>query len=292
MRTLQEMHKKTTSGLEYEQMIRSVKPMCDYFSISNFYYLRILAQGDHAHFFMLGTHLEWQEYLYSDPARLSSWPVIRHPDLLSSQAILFKSYSDPQLNDLLDIAWNKFGISFSLNIQRKIDGGIEAYGFGLNSRLLQADVLLLDEFPLLELCTFNFHKENKKFLDLASEYQVEISSIVGPAFFKKVAPDYFSLVLDSPALSPDDLPLNKRALLESLGLQCIFLLTVREYEILNFVAFPAKHIANILHLSHRTVENHIANIYSKLDCNGKTELIKKAHDILSVINPLLANMSA
>lgn len=276
MTTLQEMHERTVSSYEFDRMLRSIRPLCDYLNVNFFYYLRILTQGDKANYIFLGTHLKWQEYSYNDPTSLSSWPVLRHPDKLSSKIDLIKHNADHRLSHLLEVAWNKFGINFSLGIQRKIDRGIESYGFGLSSQHCKAEEQLLNELPLLKNFISFFHTENKGLLNLASENQVEISSLLGPTF-------YDMQTLSTPSIiSP-----NKKTLLKQLGLESIFLLSIREMDILKFIAYglPASYIAMKLHLSYRTVENHVASIKSKLDCHSKVELIKKAQDIISVIYP-------
>ncbi len=53
-------------------------------------------------------------------------------------------------------------------------------------------------------------------------------------------------------------------------------LTRREVECiaLGFCGFSAKHIAEILQISFRTVESHLQNGYIKLDCRGKQEMLE------------------
>ncbi|HET7338310.1 MAG TPA: LuxR C-terminal-related transcriptional regulator [Candidatus Dormibacteraeota bacterium] len=56
------------------------------------------------------------------------------------------------------------------------------------------------------------------------------------------------------------------------------LLTRRELEIARLAStgYSAREIATILHISERTVENHIANVYAKLGINSRRSLIKMA----------------
>ena len=118
-----------------------------------------------------------------------------------------------------------------------------------------------------------FQKENKKFIDFVHDHEVDISSFLGPSCNE--APNAFPI-------SP-----KRELLLKQLGFGAILLLTPREIEVLKYMAygFPANYIAQKLHLSCRTVENYITVIKSKLDCDSKVELIKKAQDIVLVINP-------
>jgi DNA-binding CsgD family transcriptional regulator len=59
-------------------------------------------------------------------------------------------------------------------------------------------------------------------------------------------------------------------------------LTRREYDLAKLLVRggTAKKIANTLHLSHRTVENYLANLKSKFNATSKAELIEKLIDFL------------
>jgi DNA-binding CsgD family transcriptional regulator len=59
------------------------------------------------------------------------------------------------------------------------------------------------------------------------------------------------------------------------------LLTRRELEIARLASggYTAREIAGVLHISERTVENHIANVYAKLGINSRRALIKMAATI-------------
>lgn len=274
MASLQEMHHRTSSNKDYDRMIRSVAPLCDYFNLSQFYYMRIQAKADKGYFSSLGTHLDWHECIFENIEMVAPWPMVRHPDKLSSQITLLKNTDNFQFNQLLDFAWNKYGINFTIDIQRKIPGGIESYGFGVQTRHPAAEGHLLKELPLLEKFISYFHSENKKFIAFAHDHQVEISSLMGPRFYEDPQNPY--------PVSP-----QKELLLKQLGLSAYLSLTKREIDVLKFLAngFPANYVAKKLHLSSRTVENNIAIIKSKLDCKSKVELILKAQDMVSIMKP-------
>ncbi len=72
-----------------------------------------------------------------------------------------------------------------------------------------------------------------------------------------------------------DLVMKRREMASSAGL------TQREIEIirLSSEAKTAREIAEILHLSTRTVSNHKQNIYSKLDVSNNTEMLVKAREM-------------
>lgn len=58
----------------------------------------------------------------------------------------------------------------------------------------------------------------------------------------------------------------------------MLLLTRRELEVARLAAggYTAREIAAVLHISERTVENHIANVYAKLGINSRRALVKMA----------------
>ncbi|HET9781799.1 MAG TPA: LuxR C-terminal-related transcriptional regulator [Candidatus Dormibacteraeota bacterium] len=59
------------------------------------------------------------------------------------------------------------------------------------------------------------------------------------------------------------------------------LLTRRELEIARLASggYTSREIAALLHISERTVENHIGNVYAKLGINSRRELIKRGAGI-------------
>lgn len=271
MTTLQEMFYKVTSASEHDLMMRSVAPLSDYFGINNFYYVRVTTSG---YYSALGTHVPWHEYFCENITNIGKSPFLRHPDLVRPGISLLKNTTDSRIKESLSIAWKKYGVNFTINIMKKIPEGIEAFGFGTNINHPDAEAHQLSNLLLLDEFIDHFCEKNKKLIRLAHENQVEITSILD------VGDDNIS---DNYVISK-----NKRLLLEHLGFGAIFLLTSREIDVLKFMAsgFPANYIAQQLHLSSRTVENHIANIKSKLDCNSKVNLIKMAKKLILVIDHL------
>lgn len=274
MTTLQEMHIRISSNTEYDRMIRSVRPMCDYFDVNHFYCARIKNNKHSFSYNSIGTHLDWCEYLFDNPPLLISAPFMRQPHHIRSQIIIEKNTSVPIVKDVLDRAWIKFGINFTIVIQRKTSEGSELYGFGVNFNHPKAEERLLNEFPLLNRFITFFHKENKKLIDNAEDHQVDLLPLINPCVCE---------IPNFPLISS-----KREKLLKQLGIEAALALTKREMDVLKFIAhgFPANYIAQQLHLSHRTVENYIAAIKSKLDCNSKVELIIKSQEIISIANSL------
>lgn len=269
MKILQEMLHRTTSIPEHKAMMRSVTPFFDCFNISQFYYTKILPSGASLIF---GTHTELHEYLFDQTAMMKSCPVLRNPDVLKTGITFLKDTPDLTYRKFLDFSWNKFKVNFTINIQIKTSEGMESYGFGVKHNDSRANEHLLNELPLIHKFFDYFKRENKKLLQIYHDHQVDLSSLLGPHFNE--APNAH--------ISCE----RKIELLKQFGLENALLLTLREREILKFLAYgyPASHISKELHNSYRTVENHIATIKLKLDCNSKVELIKKAQEIAGIIN--------
>lgn len=272
MSTLSELHHRIVGSKEYDRMLRSVAPMCDYFNINQFYYARIQVYCGQTYYSVLATNLRWQEFLFNNVHMIAAWPVFKNPDKHPSRIILKKNTGVSQFNNVLDVAWNTFNINFTVDIQRKIPGGIELYGFGVNFLNPKAEEYLINELPLLNKFIAYFQKENKKIVGLAYDHQVEISSFLGPTIIDEPIEYQFSK--------------KRELLLEHLGFGSALSLSSREMDILKFMAngFSANYVGHQLHISSRTVENHIANIKSKLDIHSKVNLIKKAQEIVAILN--------
>lgn len=264
--SLHDMHRKVTSVPEHNLMLKSVAPLSDYFGVNNFYYVRVTSSG---YYSSLSTHDAWHEYFCENITTVGKSPFLRQPDLTQPGINLLNNTDDPKLKNTLATAWNEYGINFTLNIIRKIPEGIEAFGFGTHFDDPRAEEKHLNELPLLNKFIDYFCEKNRKLIRLTHEYQVEVTSI-----------------LDKEISETDLSHLNhKKSLIEHLELGAALSLSERELQILRFVAngFPASYIAQQVHLSHRTVEDHLASIKYKLNCRSKPELIRKAQEIVAVL---------
>ena len=261
-----EMLKKVTSSKYYDQMIRFIKPLQDYFGINHFWYYHISCKGLYCY---VGSHTPWNEYCFENQL-LDYFPCLKHPDKQSSGIHLMKPSLSGKNNIVLQTAWEKFGINFTLNLSQKTDTGIEAFGFATQSNHLLLEEKMLNELPLIYQFLTTFKKEQQKLLYLLCDNQVDIASYLGPQIF----------------LSEPNEPFfgNKEIFLKKMGLAPSFNLTPREKEILRYTAkgYSAPYIATTLSLSKRTVENYIATMKSNLFCHSKIELIKKAEELSAI----------
>jgi len=261
-----EMFRKIRSSPLHDQAIRFAAPLYDHFGINHFWYYRISFSG--AYTFM-GTHAEWSEYSFGE-SLINHFPCLRHPKVLGGGISLMRaSPTDLKYKEVREIAWNKFKINFNLNLFENTSEGIEAFGFGTRFDDQRAEERLLNELPLLRYFTTMFRKNNEKLFYLLEENQVDLSSHMGDVFYER----------------PKEilLPFERENFLSKLGCKSLLLLSPREKQILKLLAngFPASYIKEELHLGLRTVENYIATIKDKLDCDSKVALIQKAREISS-----------
>lgn len=272
MPTLQEMYQRTCFTPEYDRMIRSVQPMCDYFGVNSFYYARIVSIRGVEYYTDVGTHLPWQEFFFDNiDKEISFWPSMRHPEKLKTGHMFFKHFSDPLFDETLKSTWDKFNTNILFNTMRRIPEGIEQFGFGLKSIHPKAEYNFMKGLPLLFKFIDFFCQKNKKFIQLACENQAEISTFIGPAYYQGT---------QSALISKET-----NELLQQLGLGGALSLTMREREMLQYLAhgYPASYISEKLNISTRTVEKRIADIKLKLQCDSKPELITMTNAINSII---------
>ena len=77
-----------------------------------------------------------------------------------------------------------------------------------------------------------------------------------------------------------DLDYDKKTVANAISKSLQINLTSREMECLalTFCGFSAKHISEVLKISHRTVESFLANAYQKLDCFGKQQVLEMMYE--------------
>jgi DNA-binding CsgD family transcriptional regulator len=267
MKQFHKMLNSITSSGHYDQMRRFVAPLQDHFGINHLWYYRITKEGDYS---FLGSHAAWSEFCF-DTASTAHFPCLRHPNSFQNGISLMKSSADTIYQKTLQSAWEKFSINFHINLVQKLPEGMEAFGFASCFDDPKADERILNELPLLTHFIKSFRKTCAKLFHILDDNQVNLPQAFGPVFYE--SPKSISLGQD------------RKTLLKKIGLHGLFLLTMRELDVLHFLAFgyPASYIAKKLQLSVRTIENYISNIKSKLSCSTKSELIQKAQEIAPFI---------
>lgn len=251
---------------EFEQMLSFCKPLSDHFGITYFWYYSISKDGNYT---FIGTHLKWLEHCFENNL-LANFPMLRHPELVDSGITLMKSSQDVRYQDTLLLAKEKFRLSFNLNIVEKTKIGLEAYGFASEISDPMQDQRLLNELPLLQYFIKAFKEKHPKLIEKMHEEQINLPDLLGEKFYERPATTF--------------IPPDRATLLRKIGLGWILCLTPRERDILTLLpsCIHCQEIAEKLSLSTRTVENYVANLKSKLNCEKKCELIQKATTFIEV----------
>lgn len=257
-----EMMKRTQASSHYNKMLRFSKPLADHFGINHFWYFRITRSGNYSY---MGTHAGWNEYCF-DQSLHKHFPCLRHPHLLRKGISLMKAGGNAQYKQVLQNAWDRFHISFNLNLFENGHDGIEAFGFATQFQGYETEEKLLNELPTLRYFIREFRKRHENLFSFLWENEIDLSESFGETFFERPK----EIVI----------PFDRTLFLQELGCDRVQL-TGREKEILKLLAsgFPASYIGNTLHLGIRTVENYTAAIKEKLASHTKVELIKKAQEL-------------
>lgn len=265
MKSFKQMLESTTSSPYHKEMIRSTLPLSDYFGINHFWYYKITFSGFYS---FLGTHSAWNEFCF-DQELINHFPCLRYPQILHKGVNLMKINDDPNYQEMLKVASEKFSINFSLNLISETPDGIEAFGFATKYNDLYADQRLINELPLLRSFTKYFRETNKKIFHLLENNQVNIASFLGMTFYEQ--PKMLAF------------PQKRDDFLRKIGFGQVLSLTAREKDVLKYISngYPSSYISEQLQLQAKTVENYMATIKCKLDCNSKVELIQVAQELAS-----------
>ena len=256
-------HSKIVASSHYDAALRFVAPLKDFLGIGHFWFYKISNSGNYSYF---GTHMNWNEYCYGNSMH-EDFTCLRHPDTQTSGMSLMKNTSDGSFKSVIDTAWQKYKINFSVNLQEKTADGIEAFGFATAHKNDHSDGILLNELDLLRAFTKSFRQQNQKLFGLLEDNQVDLSPYLGEKFYRGQA---------------EQTSKNSRALfLRQLGVSPHVDLSKREKEILQFMlhGYPVSYVAMQLGLSDRTVESYILSLKNKLNCSVKLELIEKAKEL-------------
>jgi DNA-binding CsgD family transcriptional regulator len=265
MKTIQTMHAAVSSKFN-DKLKAFVAPLEDYLGVSQFYYYRITNSG---HYASAGSNPEWRDFYFWEKQYLLC-PVFRHPDNFQTGLIDLRAFQDEKMNRLTKTAKESYDVNFSLQFTKRTAWGIEVFGFGIDTDDPLHHMALLNELSLLKLFIRRYKETFFPLNRVLEDNQADIASEIGPSFFKLTAP--VKKILD---------PKARAAFLKKMGVTLSSPLSPRETEIASHLleGNTALDIAALLHLSKRTVEHHIERLKNKLNCDSKTDLIKKAWDL-------------
>lgn len=236
-----------------------------HFAITHFSYIKCLADGSH---FGLNTHNEWLKHFYLN--RYKEYDVFYHSiDAYVSGVFLWSCIKE----QASFIGFREHsGIDHGITLVDKQPKSCEFYNFATRHANHAIINFYLNNLDILWRHTFYFKEKAAKLIKKAEKDRF-ILPRCNPKKEKSI------LILDSAqdtfrqqAVSTS--PIKRYYLLsgnwdvyltEPEARSCYYLLQSKSI----------KEIAQLMILSPRTVENHLAKIKIKLDCSTKSELVKK-----------------
>lgn len=263
MNPFQEILQNITLSPHYARMQQLGSPLNEQLGINHFWYYKISLSGNYSY---VGSHQKWNEFS-AEQKNQKHFTCLRHPECMQRGVHLMKASKDREYQKVLDIAWEKFRINFSLNLVNTLPDGIEAFGFATHSNDFYAEKYLLNNLPQLHNFTKIFKTDCQALLRVLDENQVHLPSHFDQKYYERP-----KTVL---------IPFKRDQLLDVLGFAELLGLTSREKDILKFVASGSSVvlIAARLGLSIKTVENYLSAIKYKFSCESDAELIYKAQKI-------------
>jgi DNA-binding CsgD family transcriptional regulator len=259
MNSFQEMLKNNKGSHHFKKMSQLASFLDDRFGINHFWYYKIHVTGYYSY---VGTHQEWDEYCY-DTLCVKDFTCLRHPECLQKGVNFMRATKDKDYQKTLDLAWEKFGVNFNLNLVNLTPEGVEAFGFATRFNDIQAEERLLQQLPTLHKITKDFKTDHPEFFHHMTDRLVHLPTEVHKYFER---PKTLIIPFES------DEKVNLTEFKEILSL------TAREKDVLKLIArgYPTDFMAAKLNVGIKTVENYLSVIKCKLSCESITDLIKKA----------------
>lgn len=260
MNDLCEMNEKVARGT-HDKIKKFCAPLVDAFGLSQFYYYRLMNNGQYV---SANMNSGWAEHFYFENL-YQDYPFFRHPDQFQGGVHFLQGVEHESYDALLKTASEKFNINYCLQIDVKKKDGIEVFGFGLDSRELTKHIRFVHEIPLLKLFIHKFQNEIASQLSVLKDNEINLAALIGPKFSS----------LDM-SLNPN--PVDRNALLKQVGIGMTNPFTPRERDVMRELlnGSTASQIADELMLSKRTVEHYLERLKDKLAVFTKSDLIRKA----------------
>ena len=176
MKEFHELISRATSSTTYNKILKFALPLKTQFGINNFWCYKITYSGLYSY---LGTHARWTDYCLAHQV-VEPFTSMRHPDTQQNGISLMKNSSYASFQHVVNLAWEKFGINFSLNVTRKSSEGVEGFGFATEHNHPKTDEMLLNELPLLYTFVKTFKEEYRFFIK-----DIRITSCGSRGFFRR-----------------------------------------------------------------------------------------------------------
>jgi hypothetical protein len=154
IRSLQEMLDRY-SGKSQQKIMKTCEPFFQTFGLNHFFHQSISNDGL---FYGMGTNLDFMHY-YVDQRMHESNPFIIQSDKFNGGAYPFSCGKSEPLDLSLQFAKKKFGIHHCLLIIENDTYGCHQYGFGISSKYIGKEFLLINELPLIKVFINYFKQE-------------------------------------------------------------------------------------------------------------------------------------
>jgi DNA-binding CsgD family transcriptional regulator len=260
---LPERHIALNSSNEMEQICLPLKP----FDLNHIVYVKVFKDGSHIN---LCNHSEWTKYFYEQ----SCYKVALFeggPELYESGQILWHTLAD---QNIFRDARNYFKIDHGITIISKQKDTCDFFYIGSTSNKPQLINFYLNHFDILERFMLYFKERARPLIEKATKHKIRLYRS-DPNLKTELANIYYQ-----PSLSSDlQKQFLKNTKVRHYQLDTKYPCTISQRELDCLVhLFQGKSAAeagNDLFISRRTVEKHIENLKKKLDCQKRSDILKK-----------------
>lgn len=254
-----------TRAVQY-QMSRICRPIKESLHTDAFFYSRLNSEGSYYH---LGTRPDiLEDYFYSD--QLLTSPTLSRLNYIKTPEVkVWQPVSESQ-QDLLPICeyFLRNKLDSGITITRNFENYREMYYFGTHARMNCSNSYWLNRVNFLQDFIKYYSIEAKNVLNMAADYQIDLSQLIGKTFFKPKEESERQISISN---------FKQQLLMSSFADKNI---TRREAEVLQLClqGKSAKIIASELNISPRTVENNIYQIRQKYNVGSILELVSMFND--------------
>ncbi len=256
-----------------KKLLKFCSPLFDALPINNFFFQFINKDG---RFSFFSTQPDLAFDYFSGNMYLDN-PFIMNSEGIKQGMYLIDSLKDPKFQNDINHIHEKYKSKHLISLTRKNSGYTYEYGFGSDLHQ-QVTPMLVNQTVLLKNFIDYFHLEFSDVVKSMHENSISIKNEIAKQ-------ERFKINLPNISLSEMD----KFKFYAQLGMfkefsEMNIKLTSREIEILSlyFKGQSARLVAKTLHLSSRTIENHLENIKQKFQCTTKSELFVRLNQMQKI----------
>lgn len=248
---------------ESDKIKKICAPLHEQFGVNHFWYSETTSEGG---YFSLASNPAMHDYYHSSKLHLHS-PFFHNPELIEPGFYFYNMIKDKKFQESFDACSNRLKLAFGGSLVVKKGKSMLRFGYAFEQSVgKQSTAIIVNNFHVLEKFNHYFVQEAKELIKQARLDLVNLPDELGAAYEQPTA-CLGQMVSHS----------EKCAFLERLGLlkaADVKRLSKRELEVLEQIHHgqSARLIANKLHISKRTAEQHIDSIKNKLGCFSKAEL--------------------